>query len=104
MRIEQLATVEYFMNTARRLSSLRVAVWVCGCARSLGSRVIELVLSGAAEAALHPAVSPQSADHVGQVVWEDSLLFRCGRQRKELPCIILRTQTRTQQIIGLLEG
>lgn len=65
---------------------------------SLGSRVIELVLSGAAEAALYPAVSPQSADHVGQVIREDSLLFCCSRQCKELPCIILHTQ----QIISLL--
>lgn len=67
---------------------------------SLGSGVIELVLSGAAEAALHPAISPQSADHVGQVVGENSLLLCCGRQCEELPCIILHIQTK--QIINLL--
>lgn len=76
-----------------------VKVPVCVCARVLGSRVIELVLSGAAEAALHPAVSPQSADHVGQVVWENSLLFGCSRQCKELPCIILHIQTRSKSSV-----
>lgn len=44
---------------------------------SLGSGVIELVLSSPREAALDAPVCPQSFDDVGQVLWKDALLLCC---------------------------
>lgn len=35
---------------------------------SLGSRVVQLVLSGAVKTRLDPVVSPQPPDHIGQVL------------------------------------
>lgn len=42
---------------------------------SLGSRVVQLVLSGAVKTSLDPIVSPQPPDHVGQVLRHDALLL-----------------------------
>lgn len=57
--------------------------------RLLGCRVIELVLSGASEAALDAAVGPQPVDDVGQVLRQDALLLRSCRQRKQLSGVVL---------------
>ena len=35
----------------------------------LGSRVIELILACAGEAALHTSIGPEPVDDVGQVLW-----------------------------------
>lgn len=57
---------------------------------SLGSRVVQLVLSGAVETSLDPIVSPQSPDDIGQVLWHDALLLSSGGECKQLPSIILQ--------------
>lgn len=56
----------------------------------LCSRVVKLVLPGAGEAFLNPAVSPQPPDHIGQIVWQHALLLRSSRQGKELAGVILQ--------------
>lgn len=56
---------------------------------SLGCRVVQLVLAGPGEAALHAAVGPQPLDDSGQVVWQDALLLRRCRQGKQLAGVVL---------------
>lgn len=60
---------------------------------SLCGRVVQLVLSGAGEAALHPGVCPQPPDDTGQVIRHDALLLRAAGQGKELAGIILQGAT-----------
>lgn len=57
---------------------------------SLGSRVIQLVFTGAIEAGLDPVVSPQPPDDVGEVFRHDALLLCGAGERKELAGIILQ--------------
>lgn len=57
---------------------------------SLGSGVIQLVLSGAVKTSLDPIVSPQPPDHAGQVFWHDALLLSGAGERKQLPSVILQ--------------
>jgi len=57
---------------------------------SLGSGVVQLVLSGAVKTSLDPVVSPQPSDHVGQVLRHDALLLGSAGERKQLPSIVLQ--------------
>lgn len=66
----------------------------CRVADSLGCRVVQLVLPGPGEAALHAAVRPQPLDDLGQVVWQQALLFRRSRQGEQLAGIVLAGRQR----------
>lgn len=63
---------------------------------SLGSRVVQLVLSGAVKTSLDPVVSPQPPDHIGQVLRHDALLLSGAGEREELPSVILQGKNRTR--------
>lgn len=67
----------------------------CVCvsaANSLCCRVVELVLSGAAETSLNASVLPQPLDDPSQLSCHESL-FCWTRQDEQLPRIILTTQS-----------
>lgn len=56
---------------------------------SLGSGVVQLVLPGPGEAALHATVRPQPLDDPGQVVRQEALLLRRRRQGEQLAGVVL---------------
>lgn len=66
---------------------------------SLGCRVVQLVLPGPGEAALHAAVRPQPLDDSGQVVWQEALLLRRRRQGEQLAGVVLAERQRFSQTL-----
>lgn len=60
---------------------------------SLCCGIIELVLSGTAEAGLNASIFPQSLDDPGQFPSHEAFLSRAG-QHKQLTSIILHSQSR----------